>query len=180
VAAAKKVGAEERSPSAPLLEPSIVKEPGGEAPRDEAGEPLSPVPLPSGGEFAELDELFEPLSLRLEPRSDRFELHSELSAPLSLPSQRREASNGPRSPLLASREGPEEIHSLLGESSAEEGMELEDPSKSCTSQEVKPDSWGMCHSPLPGSRSLRGKSSDLRGMRQQKRFQCLEISIEPP
>jgi hypothetical protein len=57
----KKVGAEERSPSAPLLEPSIVKEPGGEAPRFEAGEPHSPVPLPSGGDFAAFNEPFAPL-----------------------------------------------------------------------------------------------------------------------
>ena len=57
-----KVGAEERSPSAPLLGPSIVNERGGEAPRVQAGEPLSPVPLPSGGDFAAFIELFEPRS----------------------------------------------------------------------------------------------------------------------
>ena len=173
------MGAEERSPSAPLLGPSIVKEPGSEAPRVEAGEPHSPGPLPFGGDFAAFNELFEPLSLRLEPRLDRFEPHSALSAPLSLPPKRREASTEPLSPLLASREGPREIHSPLGESSAEEGMELEDFSNSCTSQKMKPASWGMRHSPLLGSHSLRGKASDLQGMSQEKRFRRLEVPVKP-
>jgi hypothetical protein len=150
-----------------------------EAPRGEAGEPHSPVPLPSGGDFAELNELFEPLSPRLEPRSDRFGPHPPLSAPLSLPPKRREASTGPRSPLLASREGPGEVHSPLGESPAGEGMELEELFRPCTSREVRPDSWGMSHSPSPGSHPLQGKPAGLRGMRQKKRFRRLEIPVKP-
>jgi hypothetical protein len=74
----KKVGAEERSPSAPLLGPSIVKEPGGEAPRVEAGEPHSPVLLPSGGDFASFKDRFAPLSPAFAPSEgdgERRELH---------------------------------------------------------------------------------------------------------
>ena len=70
----EKVGAEERSPSTPLLGPSIVKEREGEAPRVEAGEPHSPVPLPSGEGFASFKDLFAPRSLL-------FEAHSPLAEP---------------------------------------------------------------------------------------------------
>jgi hypothetical protein len=76
VAAAIKVGAEERSPSAPRLGPSIVKELGGKAPRGKAGEPHSPVPLPSGGDFAAFNEPCQPRSPRLEARQDFFAPHS--------------------------------------------------------------------------------------------------------
>jgi hypothetical protein len=169
------VGAEERSPSAPLLGPSIVKERGGEAPRGEAGEPHSPGPLPFGGDFAAFNELFEPLSPRLETRQDGFEAHSPLSAPLPLPPQWREASTGPRSPLLASREGWGAAHSPLGEPSEEEGKELEGLSGSCTSQGAEPDSWRMSHSPLFGSHSLGRKPSGFQGMPLEKRFRRLKI-----
>ena len=82
MAAAKKGGSRGAFPVRSPAWTINFQEPGGEAPRIETGEPLSPVPLPSGGDFAELNELIEPLSPRLEPCSDRFELRSELSAPL--------------------------------------------------------------------------------------------------
>jgi hypothetical protein len=81
----KKVGAGERCPSAPRLEPSIVKERGGEAPRDRAGEPHSPVPLPFGEDFASFKDLFashsplfEPFEAEKKRRELRFERREEL------------------------------------------------------------------------------------------------------
>jgi hypothetical protein len=96
------------------------------------------------------------------------------------PLKRRDASIGPRSPLLASREGRGTGHSPFSESSAEEGMELEDLSGSCTSQGMRPDSWGMSRSPLFGSRSLRGTPPDLQGMRHEKRFRYLKVPSKQP
>src|SRR3954463_718938 len=58
----RKVGAEERSPSAPRLGPSIVNERGDEAPRVEPGEPHSPDLLPFGGGFVSCEDLFAPRS----------------------------------------------------------------------------------------------------------------------
>src|SRR3954469_23054600 len=100
-----KVGAEERSPSAPLLGPSIVKELGDEAPCDKAGEPHSPVLLPFEGDFASFKDLFAPHSPAFASCEDLFEPHSLLFASLKDPF-------APHSLLFASREDPFASHSL--------------------------------------------------------------------
>jgi hypothetical protein len=182
----KKAGAEERSPSAPLLGPSIVKEPGGEAPRIEAGEPHPPSSLPSGGDFAAFNEPFEPRSPRLEARQGHFAPRSLSLASLSLPFRRREPAIGPHSLLLASREGRGTAHSPPGEPSEGQGMERESLFGSCTLQETRPDLWGMPRdlrgmSPSPHfvSHLLQREPSDLRGMPRSKRFGRPEIPTKP-
>jgi hypothetical protein len=92
----KKVGAGERSPSAPRLGPSIVKERGGETPRDEPGEPRSPVPLPSGEGFTSCKDLFA-------PRSPLFAPHSPTFEPSEGEGERRELHLGRRDGEVVSR-----------------------------------------------------------------------------
>ena len=108
----RKVGAEERSPSAPLLGPSIVKERGGEAPRDEPGEPHSPGLLPFGGGFVSCKDLFAPHSLLFVSHSLLFEAHSllfEAHSPGFAPS---EGEKKCRDLHLERREGEGMSHSL--------------------------------------------------------------------
>src|SRR5947208_6499643 len=108
-----KVGAGERSPCAPRLGPSIVKERGGEAPRDEPGEPHSPGLLPFGGGFVSREDLFVSHSLL-------FALHSLGFAPFEgetkrrdLHLERREGEGMRHSPAFAPSDRPFASHSLL-------------------------------------------------------------------
>ena len=75
------MGAGERSPSAPRLETSIVKEPGDEAPRGKPGETHSPFPLPSGGGLTSSKDLFVSRSLLVESHSPFFAPRSPGFAP---------------------------------------------------------------------------------------------------
>src|SRR4051812_22341574 len=108
----RKVGAGERSPSAPRLGPSIVKERGGEAPRDEPGEPHSPGLLPFGGGFVSREDLFAPHSLLFASHSPGFEPSEGEKKRRELHLERREGEGMSHSPGFASSELPFASHSL--------------------------------------------------------------------
>src|SRR5436305_10964024 len=118
-AAAKKGGSRGASPSAPLLGPSIVKERGGETPRDEPGEPHSPGLLLFGGGFVSCKDLLAPHSLLFASHSLAFAPHSPGFEPFEGEKKRRdlhlERSEGEgmsRSPAFASLDRPFAPHSL--------------------------------------------------------------------
>src|SRR3954469_5054336 len=146
-----KVGAEERSPSAPLLGPSIVKERGDEAPRDKAGEPHSPVLLPFEGGFASCKDLFAPHSPFLTSRQGPRAAHSPLFEPSEEEGMDREG-------FLQSCTS-QEVKPDLG------GMPR--------------DLRGMSHSPPFVSHCLQRKLSNLWGMCLEKPFRSPEIPVEP-
>jgi len=176
-------GAGERSPSVLRLGPSIVKERGGEAPRAEAGEPHSPVLLPSGGDFTSFKDLFasrsprfEPHSLRFAPRSLPFEAHSLRFAPRSPafePSEgegkRRELRFERREELFASHSLLFVWHSLLF---ASHSPELERREEEGTRLEEE-GTWHFKlfarHSPRIAYHSLWGMSLDLSFGRLEER-----------
>src|SRR3954451_11583622 len=106
-----KVGAGERSPSAPLLGPSIVKERGGEAPRDEPGEPHSPGLLPFGGGFESCEDLFASHSLLFASHSPGFEPSEGEKKRRDLHLERREGEGMRHSPAFASSDRPFASHS---------------------------------------------------------------------
>jgi hypothetical protein len=106
----------------------MVKERGGEAPRDKAGEPHSPVLLPSGGGFTAFKDLFAPRSPGFEPsevegmgRDLRFERREELFASHSLAFASLEGLFVPRSPELARLEEEEAPREREGMPREEEG-----------------------------------------------------------
>ena len=164
-----KVGAEERSPSAPLLGPSIVRERGGEAPRVKAGEPHSPGLLPFGGGFVSCEDLFASRSLLFGPRSLLFASHSLAFAPSEGEEKRRDLQ-------LERREGEGMSHSLAFEPSdlpfashSPEIARLDEPCAPSEEGGTRPAREGIrsarafrpCTSGL-AAQNLRGMSRELQ------------------
>jgi hypothetical protein len=160
------VGAGERSPSAPRRE-SIVYEREGEAPRVKAGEPHSPVPLPSGGDFASREDLFASHSLFFEPHSPAFE-------PSEGEGKRRELLFEWREDLFVSHspafEPPDRLfasHSPKLERREEDGTRREE-------EGMPREEWGMRHFKLFARRSPHIAYNSLRGMSLDLFFTGLE------
>ena len=147
------MGAGERFPSAPRLGPSNVKEREGEAPRDEAGEPHSPVPLPSGGGFASSKDLLASHSPSFEPSEGERKRRE-------LPVERRDE-------LAVSRSPSFEPHSLLFAARSPEREGLEEWG-------MRREEEGMGHFELVARRSPSFAYHSLRGTSRSLSFTRLE------